>query len=64
MEEALIRCASSHRIEERIYWALSTLHLQGKAGESALSRAVYVRFYSNKIKDKTRKPGRAYLQAN
>ena len=30
---------------------LNTL-LQGKAGESALSRAVYVSFYLNKIKDK------------
>ena len=26
--------------------------LQGKAGESGLSRAVYVSFYLNKIKDK------------
>ena len=28
------------------------ISLQGKAGESALSRAVYVSFYLNKIKDK------------
>ena len=52
-EEALMRSASSQRIEERIYCALETLYLQGKAGERALSRAVYViMFFSNKIKDK------------
>ena len=44
------RFQSTNRRED----LLRTLNisLQGKAGESALSRAVYVSFYLNKIKDK------------
>ena len=42
-------------MEERIYWALLTLQLKGKAAEEPLSRAVYVRFHLNKVKDKQEK---------
>ena len=38
--------------KKRIYCALYTPHLNGKADEEPLSRAVYVPFYSNKVKDK------------
>ena len=31
------------------------LHLKGKAAEEPLSKAVYVRFYANKVKDKQEK---------
>ena len=36
----------------RSYCGLQTLDLKGKAGEEPFSRAVYVPFYSNKVKDK------------
>ena len=39
-------------MKERIYCALLAIHLKGKAGEERLGRAVYVAFYSNKVKDK------------
>ena len=37
---------------EKINCAIETLHLKGKAAEEPLSRAVYVRSYSNQVKDK------------
>ena len=42
-------------MDERIYCALWTLHLKGKAAEEFLSRAVYVRSYANKVKDEQEK---------
>ena len=43
-------------MQESIYFSLYTLYLQGKAGNEPLSRAaVYVPFYSNKVKDKPKK---------
>ena len=42
-------------MDERIYWALQTLHIKGKAGEKPLSWAVYVRFCTSKVKDKQEK---------
>ena len=40
---------------ERIYCGIETLHLKGKAGEKTSSGAVYVCFYSNKVKGKQEK---------
>ena len=34
---------------------METLHFKGKAGESTLTGAVYVCFYSNKVKGKQEK---------
>ena len=34
---------------------METLHFKGKAGEKTLSKAVYVYFYSNKVKDNQEK---------
>ena len=54
-EQASITSASTQRMYERIYCALSTLHLQGKAGEEPLSQAAYVPFYLNQVKDQQEK---------
>ena len=52
----------------RSYCGLQTLNLKGKAGEEPFSRAVYVPFYSNKVKDKQDKQdkikSKIYLRAN
>ena len=40
---------------ERINCAILTPHLKGKAAEEPLSKAVYVCFYSNKVKNKHEK---------
>ena len=42
-------------MDERIYCAILTLHIKGKNAEDSLLRAVYSRFYSNKVKDKQEK---------
>ena len=42
-------------MDERIYCGIETLHFEGKAGEKTLSGAVYVCFYSNKVKGKQEK---------
>ena len=42
-------------MDERIYGGIKTLHFKGKAGEKTLSGAVYVCFYSNKVKGKQEK---------
>ena len=42
-------------MDERIYCGIQTLHFKGKAGEKTLSAAVYVCFYSNKVKGKQEK---------
>ena len=42
-------------MDERINCAIETLHLQGKTAEKPKYRAVYVPFYSNKVKDKQQK---------
>ena len=42
-------------MDERIYSGLEARHFKGKAGEKSLSGAVYVCFYSNKIKGKQEK---------
>ena len=39
-------------MDERICCALLTLYLKGKAAEEPLSRAVYVCFYANIVKEK------------
>ena len=39
-------------MDKRINCAIQTLHFKGKAAEESLSGAVYVRFYSKKVKDK------------
>ena len=50
-----MRGAFPQRMQKRIYCALSTFHLQGKAGEEPFSRTAYVPFYSNKVKDNEEK---------
>ena len=42
-------------MDEKIYCGSETHHLKGKAGEKTLSGAVYVCFYSNKVKGKEEK---------
>ena len=42
-------------MDERIYCGIETLPFKGKAGENTLSGAVYVCFYSNKVKGKEEK---------
>ena len=42
-------------MDERIYCGIELLHLKVKAGEETLSGAVYVCFYSNKVKSKQEK---------
>ena len=42
-------------MDERIKRTLQTPYLKGKADEEPLSRAVYARFFSNKVKDKQEK---------
>ena len=42
-------------MDARIYCGIETLHFKGKAGEKTLSGAVYVCFYSSKVKDKQEK---------
>ena len=42
-------------MNERIYLGIKTLHFKVKAGEKTLSGAVYVCFYSNKVKGKHEK---------
>ena len=42
-------------MDEKIYCGIETLHFKGKAGEKTLSGAVYVCFYSNKVKVKQEK---------
>ena len=42
-------------MDERIYCGIETLPFKGKAGEKTLSGAVYVCFYSNKVKGKQEK---------
>ena len=42
-------------MEERIYCGMETLHFKGKAGEKTMTGAVYVYFYSNKVKGKQEK---------
>ena len=42
-------------MDERIKRAPLALHLTAKAAEEPLSGAVFVRFYSNKVKDKHEK---------
>ena len=42
-------------MDERICCGIETLHFKGKAGEKTLSGAVYVCFYSNKVKRKQEK---------
>ena len=39
-------------MDKRICCSLQTFHLKGEAIEEPLLRAVYVRFYLNKVKDK------------
>ena len=39
-------------MDEKIYCALQTLLLKGKAAKEPIYRAVYVSFYSNKVKYK------------
>ena len=42
-------------MDERIYCGIETLYFKEKAGEKTLSQAVYVCFYSNKVKGKQEK---------
>ena len=42
-------------MDEINYCVLETLHLKGKAAKEPLHRAVYVRFYTNKVKHKQEK---------
>ena len=42
-------------MDKRIYCGMETPHLKGKAGEKTLSGAVYVCFYSYKVKGKQEK---------
>ena len=42
-------------MDARIYCGVETLPFKGKAGEKTLSGAVYVCFYSNKVKGKQKK---------
>ena len=42
-------------MDERIYCGIETLYFKGKAGEETLSQAVYVCFFSNKVKGKQEK---------
>ena len=42
-------------MDDRIYCGMETLHFKGKAGEKTLTGAVYVCFYSNKVKGKQEK---------
>ena len=46
---------STKSMDERIYCGIQALHFKGKAGEITLSGAVYVCFYSNKVKGKQEK---------
>ena len=42
-------------MDATIYCGIETLHFKGKAGEKTLSGAVYVCFYSSKVKSKQEK---------
>ena len=42
-------------MDEGIYCGMETPHFKGKAGEKTLSGAVYVSFYSYKVKGKQEK---------
>ena len=42
-------------MDERIYCGIETLHFKSNAGKKTLSGAVYVAFYSNKVKGQQEK---------